>query len=86
MEKKLAEYKCDTNEAVCLKLGGCIFFYIECKQNMTWMKQVYIDFVVLFIRFPLFLVLTLSVRFPEDVDDDSTTFHPEYTHQLFGDE
>lgn len=21
MEKKLAEYKCDTNEAVCLKLG-----------------------------------------------------------------
>ncbi len=21
MEKKLAEYKCDTNEAVCLKIG-----------------------------------------------------------------
>lgn len=21
MEKKLAEYKCDTNEAICLKLG-----------------------------------------------------------------
>ncbi|XP_030642382.1 histone acetyltransferase type B catalytic subunit isoform X1 [Chanos chanos] len=46
MEKKLAEYKCDTNEAICLKL----------------------------------------VRFPEDVDDDSTTFHPEYSHQLFGDD
>ncbi|XP_068184657.1 histone acetyltransferase type B catalytic subunit [Antennarius striatus] len=46
MEKKLAEYKCDTNEAVSLKL----------------------------------------VRFPEDVDDDSTTFHPEYSHQLFGDD
>ncbi|XP_016131770.1 histone acetyltransferase type B catalytic subunit-like [Sinocyclocheilus grahami] len=46
MEKKLAEYKCDTNEAVCLKL----------------------------------------VRFPEDLDDESTTFHPEYSHQLFGDD
>ncbi|MBN3284877.1 HAT1 acetyltransferase, partial [Polyodon spathula] len=46
MEKKLAEYKCDTNEAICLKL----------------------------------------VRFPEDLDDDSTTFHPEYSHQLFGDD
>lgn len=28
----------------------------------------------------------LLVRFPEDVDDDGTTFHPEYSHQLFGDE
>uniref|UniRef100_A0A671QCW3 Histone acetyltransferase type B catalytic subunit n=1 Tax=Sinocyclocheilus anshuiensis TaxID=1608454 RepID=A0A671QCW3_9TELE len=46
MEKKLAEYKCDTNEAVCLKL----------------------------------------VRFPEDLGDESTTFHPEYSHQLFGDD
>uniref|UniRef100_A0A8C6UAU6 Histone acetyltransferase type B catalytic subunit n=1 Tax=Neogobius melanostomus TaxID=47308 RepID=A0A8C6UAU6_9GOBI len=46
MEKKLAEYKCDTNEAVCLKL----------------------------------------VRFPEDIEDDSTTFHPEYSHQTFGDD
>uniref|UniRef100_A0AAX7TSF7 Histone acetyltransferase type B catalytic subunit n=1 Tax=Astatotilapia calliptera TaxID=8154 RepID=A0AAX7TSF7_ASTCA len=46
MEKKLAEYKCDTNEAISLKL----------------------------------------VRFPEDVDDDSTTFHPEYSHQVFGDD
>uniref|UniRef100_A0A6Q2X063 Histone acetyltransferase type B catalytic subunit n=1 Tax=Esox lucius TaxID=8010 RepID=A0A6Q2X063_ESOLU len=46
MEKKLAEYKCDTNEAICLKL----------------------------------------VRFAEDVDDESTTFHPEYSHQLYGDD
>nr|XP_061827604.1 histone acetyltransferase type B catalytic subunit-like [Nerophis lumbriciformis] len=46
MEKKLAEYKCDTNDAVCLKL----------------------------------------IRFPEDVEDDGTTFHPEYSHQLFGDD
>ncbi|KAK3543746.1 hypothetical protein QTP70_027158 [Hemibagrus guttatus] len=46
MEKKLAEYKCDTNEAICLKL----------------------------------------VRFPEDIDEESTTFHPEYSHQLYGDE
>ncbi|KAJ8282440.1 hypothetical protein COCON_G00049590 [Conger conger] len=46
MEKKLAEYKCDTNEAICLKL----------------------------------------VRFPEDIEDESTTFHPEYSHQLFGDD
>ncbi|XP_026232795.1 histone acetyltransferase type B catalytic subunit [Anabas testudineus] len=46
MEKKLAEFKCDTNEAICLKL----------------------------------------VRFQEDVDDDSTTFHPEYSHQIFGDD
>uniref|UniRef100_A0A8C5N6W0 Histone acetyltransferase type B catalytic subunit n=1 Tax=Gouania willdenowi TaxID=441366 RepID=A0A8C5N6W0_GOUWI len=46
MEKKLAEYKCDTNEAIALKL----------------------------------------VRFPEDIDDDSTTFHPEYSHQTFGDD
>lgn len=46
MEKKLAEYKCDANEAVKLKL----------------------------------------VRFQEDVEDDSTTFNPEYTHQVFGDD
>lgn len=46
MEKKLAEYKCETNDAISLKL----------------------------------------VRFPEDVDDDGTTFHPEYSHQLFGDD
>ncbi|XP_006003025.1 histone acetyltransferase type B catalytic subunit isoform X1 [Latimeria chalumnae] len=46
MEKKLAEYKCDTNEAIKLKL----------------------------------------VRFPEDLEDDSTTFNPEYTHQVFGDD
>ncbi|XP_056436306.1 histone acetyltransferase type B catalytic subunit [Gadus chalcogrammus] len=46
MEKKLAEYKCDTNEAICLKL----------------------------------------VRFPEDLEDDGTTFHPEYSHQLYGDD
>uniref|UniRef100_H2MSH2 histone acetyltransferase n=1 Tax=Oryzias latipes TaxID=8090 RepID=H2MSH2_ORYLA len=46
MEKKLAEYKCDTNEAISLKV----------------------------------------VRFPEDVDDDSTTFHPEFSHQVFGDD
>ncbi|XP_046902903.1 histone acetyltransferase type B catalytic subunit isoform X1 [Hypomesus transpacificus] len=46
MEKKLAEYKCDTNEAICLKL----------------------------------------VRFPEDVDDEGTTFHPEFSHQLYGDD
>ncbi|XP_053554409.1 histone acetyltransferase type B catalytic subunit isoform X2 [Bombina bombina] len=46
MEKKLAEYKCDTNDAIKLKL----------------------------------------VRFPEDIDDEGTTFHPEYTHQTFGDD
>lgn len=46
MEKKLAEYKCDTNEAICLKL----------------------------------------VRFAEDVEDESTSFHPEYSHQLYGDD
>ncbi len=31
-------------------------------------------------------LLFLSVRFPEDVEDDGITFHPEYSHQLFGDE
>ncbi|KAM8857159.1 histone acetyltransferase type B catalytic subunit [Synchiropus picturatus] len=46
MEKKLAEYKCDTNEAICLKL----------------------------------------MRFPDDIEDDGTTFHPEYSHQIFGDD
>uniref|UniRef100_A0A8C7LD44 Histone acetyltransferase type B catalytic subunit n=1 Tax=Oncorhynchus kisutch TaxID=8019 RepID=A0A8C7LD44_ONCKI len=46
MEKKLAEYKCDTNEAICLKL----------------------------------------VRFAEEVDNESTTFHPEYRNQLYGDD
>ncbi|KAE8580936.1 hypothetical protein XENTR_v10024599 [Xenopus tropicalis] len=46
MEKKLAEYKCDTNEAIKLKL----------------------------------------VRFPEDIEDESMTFNPEYSHQIFGDE
>uniref|UniRef100_A0AAZ3PAQ1 Histone acetyltransferase type B catalytic subunit n=1 Tax=Oncorhynchus tshawytscha TaxID=74940 RepID=A0AAZ3PAQ1_ONCTS len=46
MEKKLAEYKCDTNEAISLKL----------------------------------------VRFADDLEDESTTFHPEYSHQLYGDD
>ncbi|XP_030065388.1 histone acetyltransferase type B catalytic subunit isoform X2 [Microcaecilia unicolor] len=46
MEKKLAEFKCNTNEAIDLKL----------------------------------------VRFPDDLEDENTTFHPEYTHQLFGDD
>ncbi|KAM8934620.1 histone acetyltransferase type B catalytic subunit [Pelodytes ibericus] len=46
MEKKLAEYKCDTNEAIKLKL----------------------------------------VRFQEDIEDESMTFNPEYSHQLFGDD
>nr|XP_033800318.1 histone acetyltransferase type B catalytic subunit isoform X5 [Geotrypetes seraphini] len=46
MEKKLAEFKCNTNEAINLKL----------------------------------------VRFPDDLEDENTTFHPEYTHQLFGDD
>lgn len=27
-----------------------------------------------------------SVRFPEDLEDDNTTFNPEYSHQVFGDE
>lgn len=40
------------------------------------------------IQFPIDKVILLCdvVRFPEDVDDESTTFHPEYSHQLFGDE
>ncbi|NWW37829.1 HAT1 acetyltransferase, partial [Panurus biarmicus] len=42
MEKKLAEYKCNTNEAIQLKL----------------------------------------VRFPEDLEDENTTFNPEYSHQV----
>ncbi|CAH2305754.1 histone acetyltransferase type B catalytic subunit [Pelobates cultripes] len=46
MEKKLAEYKCNTNEAIKLKL----------------------------------------VRFQEDIEDESMTFNPEYSHQLFGDD
>ncbi|XP_022068909.2 histone acetyltransferase type B catalytic subunit, partial [Acanthochromis polyacanthus] len=46
VEKILAEYKCDTNLAVCLKL----------------------------------------VRFPEDIEDEGIKFHPEYTHQVFGDD
>uniref|UniRef100_A0ACB8G0T2 Histone acetyltransferase 1 n=1 Tax=Sphaerodactylus townsendi TaxID=933632 RepID=A0ACB8G0T2_9SAUR len=46
MEKKLAEYKCNTNEAIHLKL----------------------------------------VRFQEDLEDDSMTFHPEFSHQVFGDD
>ncbi|KAM3917514.1 histone acetyltransferase type B catalytic subunit [Leptodactylus fuscus] len=46
MEKKLAEYKCNTNEVIKLKL----------------------------------------VRFPEDIDDESTTFSPEFSHQIFGDD
>lgn len=29
MEKKLAEYKCDTNEALCLKLGMLVFLLIS---------------------------------------------------------
>uniref|UniRef100_A0A4W3IWL7 Histone acetyltransferase type B catalytic subunit n=1 Tax=Callorhinchus milii TaxID=7868 RepID=A0A4W3IWL7_CALMI len=46
LEKKLSEYKSDTNKAVRLKL----------------------------------------VRFPEDLEDESTTFNPLYSHQVFGDE
>ncbi len=45
MEKKLAEYKCDTNEAVCLKLGMfycCFILYVLnmivglCAVTMFW--------------------------------------------------
>ncbi len=32
------------------------------------------------------IILSDVVRFPEDMDDESTTFHPEYSHQLYGDE
>ncbi len=32
------------------------------------------------------IILSDVVRFPEDIDDESTTFHPEYSHQLYGDE
>uniref|UniRef100_A0A4X2K3R2 histone acetyltransferase n=1 Tax=Vombatus ursinus TaxID=29139 RepID=A0A4X2K3R2_VOMUR len=46
MEKKLAEYKCNTNEAIQLKL----------------------------------------IHFAEDLDNDSTTFNPENSHQIFGDD
>ncbi|MEE6489613.1 hypothetical protein FKM82_015627 [Ascaphus truei] len=46
IEKKLAEYKCSTNEAIKLKL----------------------------------------VRFQEDLEDENTTFNPEYSHQVFGDD
>lgn len=74
MEKKLAEYKCDTNEAICLKLG--MYDHHTHKQSG--------------IIFSLQLIVThllfISVRFPEDVEDDGTTFHPEYSHQIFGDE
>lgn len=51
------------------------------------MFTVYVDFCL---NFSLKMFTTdptyLLVRFPEDVDDDGTTFHPEYSHQLFGDE
>lgn len=46
LEKKLAEYKCDTNKAIRLKL----------------------------------------VRFSEDLEDETTSFNPLYSHQVFGDE
>ncbi|XP_038642359.1 histone acetyltransferase type B catalytic subunit isoform X3 [Scyliorhinus canicula] len=46
LEKKLAEYKCDTNKAIRLKL----------------------------------------VRFAEDLEDETTSFSPLYSHQVFGDE
>ncbi|XP_048379257.1 histone acetyltransferase type B catalytic subunit isoform X2 [Stegostoma tigrinum] len=46
LEKKLAEYKCDTNKAIRLKL----------------------------------------VRFVEDLEDETMSFSPLYSHQVFGDE
>lgn len=39
MEKKLAEYKCDTNEAVCLKLGKSFIFTIK-KNNLLLYNHV----------------------------------------------
>ncbi|MGH0122092.1 UNVERIFIED_CONTAM: hypothetical protein FKN15_013011 [Acipenser sinensis] len=34
----------------------------------------------------LMVPCAFTVRFPDDLEDDSTTFHPEYSHQLFGDD
>lgn len=36
--------------------------------------------------FNFLIILSDVVRFPEDLDDESTTFHPEYSHQMYGDE
>lgn len=32
------------------------------------------------------ILFIFSVRFPEDLEDENTTFNPEYSHQVFGDE
>lgn len=103
MEKKLAEYKCDTNEAICLKLGKPSVEHniprINSSVQNAWLKKRTVGFclalsllvkgIVCLVWVPCLYVKVFvfdAVRFPEDIDDESTTFHPEYSHQLFGDE
>ena len=87
MEKKLAEYKCDTNEAICLKLGKywldlLYVLFNEDDHTMNFMTQ----FAMLCEPDHCCACMFAPVRFPEDLEDDGTTFHPEYSHQLYGDE
>lgn len=89
MEKKLAEYKCETNDAISLKLGTsptCSVTHCDSCRNMFIIFACVCSSCLFAIIARLKLLHFLIVRFPEDVDDDGTTFHPEYSHQLFGDE
>lgn len=46
MEKKLAEYKCDTNEAICLKLG-MFHFALFCVNQCSCVKlQCWVAFLI----------------------------------------
>lgn len=38
MEKKLAEYKCDTNEAISLKLGMLVFALLDMSVQINIVK------------------------------------------------
>lgn len=49
-------------------------------------KQTEADDLVMLFVFLVGFFFFFSVRFPEDLEDDNTTFNPEYSHQVFGDE
>lgn len=62
-------------------LNGTLAYWGCFLSQVVWLCPKYnnVSSNVCFSLFP-------AVRFPEDVEDESTTFHPEYSHQLFGDE
>lgn len=69
-------------DALCQVLITIFYSATSAEETIRW----HIIHNLLSFNLPATNWLFLLVRFPEDVDDDGATFHPEYSHQLFGDE